>query len=248
MASAFEVCGKVPPQCISGRWGMITRCETYCLKGTPLHFRTVFMKVLLAKGKNKPTAFSTQADESREEYREQLSRWSKEAMEAIDNDDFWLIMRISLRSRKALDHLLYYVEERSTRNLADCLKRMTRLAGLVNGKAEEIQSEVRKLDTQAYADILEDMPASAALDKYNDYQSCLLKLSCAQAADYDHRIMSRVKGFSAPAQLLALVKESAGIVCPVRRDLCRRLLQADAKDLHLTVLKLRTVFYEEVQD
>ena len=79
-------------------------------------------------------------------------------------------------------------------------------------------------------------------------KACLLKLSCSQAADYDHRIMSRVKGFSAPAQLLALVKESAGIVCPVRRDLCRRLLQADAKDLHLTVLKLRTVFYKEVQD
>ena len=70
-----------------------------------------------------------------------------------------------------MGHLLDYVEERSTRNLADCLKRMARLAGLVNGKAEEIQSEVRKLDTQAYADILEDMPASAALDKYNDYES-----------------------------------------------------------------------------
>ena len=75
-----------------------------------------------------------------------------------------------------MDHLLYCVEERSTRNLAACLKTMTRLAGLVNGKAEEIQSEVRKLDTQAYADILEDMPASAALDKCNDYQSLFAQI------------------------------------------------------------------------
>mgnify|MGYP001093031913 CR=1 FL=1 len=71
-------------------------------------------------------------------------------MKAVDTDHVWIVMQLSEMSRAPLGHLLHYLEEESTRTFAGRAKRPTRLHGLVNGKAAQIQAEVRKCTSLGY--------------------------------------------------------------------------------------------------
>ena len=129
------------------------------------------------------------------------------------------------------------------RSFEECMKREFCLCGLVNGKAAVIREEVRSLTTmEAFRDILDDIADRGTRGSYSAF---LVRLSAAQISDYDLRIMFRVEKY--PARLLVLAHAAPEISCPVRKALCQKLLEEDPASLHLTALKLRTVFLEEVK-
>ncbi len=45
---------KVPPQCITGRWGAVSRCENYVIATNTSELRAVFEELFVAPNKKKP--------------------------------------------------------------------------------------------------------------------------------------------------------------------------------------------------
>jgi hypothetical protein len=106
----------VPPQCIAGRWGQISRCEDFVQKVDPDDLRAAFRAVAkLRKPVQKPDNLQSKSglDDMRQEesaaYIEQMSRWEGDVNRGISNDCFFILMQISKKSRGPLDHFLHYL-------------------------------------------------------------------------------------------------------------------------------------------
>lgn len=106
-----------------------------------------------------------------------------------------------------------------------------------------IRQESRSLmDLKAFNEVLSGIADSPTRSKYT---GLVLKMSASQLADFDVRIMCRVN--SDPARLLLLAKELPDVACPMRQALCKDLLNQAPSAMHLTALKVRTTFAEEIK-
>ncbi len=143
----YEFASRVPPKCISGRWGFISRCERYVLSGSAADLRRVREEVFTEdekknKGKKRKADLDTEVQaESTEAYKEQMGRWAADVRIGVASNDFFYVMMILRRCREPLDHFHLYLQRRHSEDRLE----PTTLAKLVWGKAQDIHSDLAAL-------------------------------------------------------------------------------------------------------
>ena len=138
----------MPPRCISGRWGAIDNCEIRLLTCRPDHiygvFEAVFDKSKRAQDADDPSEQSlvTTLDEDQIKdaaaHRLKLGRWRKAALAALQDNEYWTIMKIAHKVRRPQRHFHNFLKKGGTTHFPT-------MAELVFGKAEAILAEYTKL-------------------------------------------------------------------------------------------------------
>eukprot|EP00959_Pyramimonas_sp_CCMP1952_P328687 6881571-Pyramimonas_sp.AAC.1 len=88
-ASDAECASRVPPKCIQGRWGFVSKCESFILGCHLGQLAAVFQLIFEEDASKKDKKAKKEKDpmevraESTTAYMEQLSRWSKDVCEGI---------------------------------------------------------------------------------------------------------------------------------------------------------------------
>ena len=125
---AMNVAVRAPARCLIGRWGSTHAAEKKVVACNPHHLRDVFSVVLAPKAKSTPrpkaepratddmSKLTEMRDETTTQYRERWGRWGKEALEAINAPEWFVVLKISHRSRQPLAHLEHAMEKNSSAN------------------------------------------------------------------------------------------------------------------------------------
>ena len=118
----------------------------------------------------------------------------------------------------------------------------TSLARLVWGKVEQVAAELLALTTAAaWEELLEDIPAQYV----SPVESLIASLTLTYLADFDRRVLSPLRSY--PHSLLWFAKGDPSTPDIDRQTRALALLSEDASKLHITALKLRTLFFDELQ-
>eukprot|EP00959_Pyramimonas_sp_CCMP1952_P437117 9152007-Pyramimonas_sp.AAC.2 len=112
---------RVPPKCISSRWGYITRCEKYVLEGDFVQLCAVFEDLfdeMSAKADKRKTKYQKRDDptevsaEMSEIYQQQLSRWAADVKNALSGVHFFHVMVVMSKARAPLDHFHLFLQRK----------------------------------------------------------------------------------------------------------------------------------------
>ena len=109
---AAEVSTRVPPKCLAGRWGSVSRCEQHVLSRPPHELQKIWPLVFAkqaGKKKRKAGTLDPIQAEEQESYGERMGRWSREAMTGIVDKTFWRLMFLMSRARRPLDHFANFI-------------------------------------------------------------------------------------------------------------------------------------------
>lgn len=117
-SEAIDCARLVPPKCIRGRWGQVTRCMEFVLKPNTRHLVVVLETTFRRKAekskkkkRKRPVRDELEAVHFEEAgaYSERMTKWADASVRAITDVRFWLMMRISLTCRGPLDHFAHYI-------------------------------------------------------------------------------------------------------------------------------------------
>lgn len=119
-AEALKFARSIPPKCIRGRWGSVSRCEQHALKPLVDHLVSVLQAVAGAGMRKRRNPGLPGLDRELHEvdvheadqYSERMSKWRRDVLEQMVDARFWVMMRINLQVRAPLDHLMHYLMKR----------------------------------------------------------------------------------------------------------------------------------------
>ena len=246
---AHDFARLVPPKCIRGRWGAISRCQEFILRPPAGRLVTILTKAFEAMSKKRTSkkrktpapVLDEVGQESTEAFRVKMGKYQTAALTSLRDPKFWILTRISLRCRKPLDGFAHYIakKRRPDTHLA--------LARLVHGRCDDFVQQLHNLTSgiEQWPEITE---ISLATDIPQAERDELVDISCNAAAqigarnevDFHTRVKARVD--SMPMQLLVLAKQQPDKVCPERKELCEHLLDRPDEGLHPTARKFKHVF------
>jgi hypothetical protein len=222
---------RIPPKCIRGRWGAVSRCEVFALAPPIDHLMDVLMHV--AQQGTKPSRKKQQSlDEAEAEdaecYSEKMARWRQDVRTRISEPRFWAMMQVSHRVRQPLDHFVHYVMKK-TEGPADPQP----LARLVWYKALSIRDDLAAmLDVEVWG-IWELIPA----DLVDRCKMIGYQLILRIVADFEVRIIGRLH--TMPVRLLFFGHNPAGFECAQRKRISLDLLDTPDSALHPTAAKFK---------
>eukprot|EP00959_Pyramimonas_sp_CCMP1952_P452376 9466477-Pyramimonas_sp.AAC.1 len=227
----------VPPKCIGGRWGAISSCESYVLRGSQASVRFIFEKVMKKRAEaRQPKKAAANPDDLRAEeakdYSERLGRWARDAIRAIQNPLFFIMMRVASRARAPLDAFVHSLKKTRPDNEPGNMARM------VWGKAQNLYEQMLALlDLNEWQDLLEEVPLAHRLR----VEQCISCLVMQISSDFERRVIKVIKGF--PFKIFLLVKAPVSEPCSLRRDLCREIIDTPSINLPTTIAKMKTLFH-----
>ena len=146
---------------------------------------------------------------------------------------FVWMMKVAQKARGPLDHMYFFLLKKQKPG------DISRLAKLTFFKAKEIANEFRELlDVEKWLTETghEDLP----LDTYEERGRFAKSLCWRNFADFQRRVLDPMGKM--PLRLLLLAKLAPGEVCSERKDLCADMISMDERDMHITALKIRTLF------
>ena len=156
-------------------------------------------------------------------------------MTALMDNALWVYMGVANKARQPLDHFSHFASKRWAPNEPKSLAR------LVWGTAVEIEQELLVLLQECN---WEDEFDSCTLDLRPQLITFTFKLVLMYATEYDRRILKKLGSY--PLKLLLLAKTPAHDPCPERAALCQELLEYPEANLHITALKVLTIFHGEI--
>lgn len=220
--TALEHADKLPPRALSGRWGSVEHAECW-LDDAGAALLTPVLQDVLAKTANADggkdaggdEAHPAEPDELRVQemaaFRQKMSRWSREALTAVQDKFFWCTLKIMRWSHAPLSHHLNFVQK----NLepADIESNGGHLAQLVCGKAQKIVSEweVQLGTNPIWDNILDEAP----LSWHRSLIQFMTFITLHHAAAYHRRNVRPLSKM--PLSLFLLVKQPPTVVCEERK-------------------------------
>ena len=233
--TALKCAKLVPPKCIVGRWGSISRCEAY-LRKCDIGELTAVLDVALAKYDTaaanqrrvlkRPAGAAAPAQpdipehanaEEQMEYSNRMGRWRLDVFKAFEDPAFFVILRIAHKSRESLDHFVHFLAKKRK----DC--EPLGLARLVFYKAKSLLSDLESMadissENGPWSEILSETPADlVGLAKYTISTICM-----RNTADFQRRVVEPMSTY--PLKALKLAKHDPVIACPERQEVCSELL------------------------
>ena len=152
----------------------------------------------------------------------------------------WVLMKIDLKAREPLDHFVHMLMQMRDDN--GNKHEVANLAYMVWEGAEKIEAELNALLSDLeWEDLLNDIP-----EPYRAIAKRLSKeLVLSYLTDFRIRIVGRLSAF--PCKLLLLAKTHYSKPCDDRQRVCAELRDADDDALHITALKVKWMFRDEIR-
>lgn len=185
------------------------------------------------------------SNEEYKEYRQRLGRWRRDAISAILNPVWWLVVTIATRLHGPLTHHFAFVRKSNVIEM---------LADLTCGKAEEISTEFGQLvstksDTWARNIALsvfgcgEALPGGICLSDILELGVCL---NCHHHASYQRRIVRDTQRF--PLALFWFAASPPDVPCENRKSVATFIMNCDPACLETTARKLRGLAFDELHE
>eukprot|EP00959_Pyramimonas_sp_CCMP1952_P420823 8815457-Pyramimonas_sp.AAC.1 len=159
--SASETTGRVPPKCISGRWGKISECERFVRSVDARDLVAVLGTVLAPRTRGKASRVTTKdVDELRKDelaaFTEKMTKWSHAVVNAVADANFFRVMDIASLTREPLNHYYHSFLTRYDMKDPSGPSNMTRF--VCNG-ADKIAEEMLALFKHPHwIDMVDDLP------------------------------------------------------------------------------------------
>ena len=176
-------------------------------------------------------------------HNQKMGRWKRDATLAI-HDDFFLpfVVRLMNRAREPLQLWFYWLEKASQTVVLDGTERRCGpVAQMVWFKAKAVSDQLYALTYLApWRDlVLEALPEArpAVVDS-------ILMLTIQHHAEFERRVMRIVESW--PLKLLWIARSLPHKDCERRRRICAELLNTPNSELHITAVKLKLLFKDQV--
>ena len=242
--SAIKCCLRVPPRPITGRWGAVRDCEGFIMRCPARElqrvFNAVFGKAAKAPGKEIVPAQTSGVDtlpaSETAAYAEKMGRWTRDALQVVNDERSELAINIPQRIRQPLDHMFHSLQKRWVHGAEPA-----NLARFIWVYEETINREIRALlRPEAWADLVEAAPQ----EHRGRSRIGILKAVLRMHADYERRVSNPLR--AGPYNLLWFGKELPNDFCPKRQHLALCLLDTPDVALHMTASKLKQLFRAEL--
>ena len=190
-----------PPRCLAGRWGSIFATEELLVQ-VQKYIQQIFPDVLAKRARDAPQpGVAADADlrtEAQVEYRARYGRWSKETIETIADNFFWLMLRRSHRHHTIPNDLMQYAHKHNLTKVATRKGKVqfglvyhlaTGLAETYHGKFDELLQK-----HEAWRPLLADVPGEYA----GPFVELIVLLGLQQASYFRRQIYmpaTRLSGF-----------------------------------------------------
>ena len=203
VAMARDRCRKMPPRCLSGRWGSISQSEAYIMNfgadaASRCHLLTQIVGLAFASHLDKDKA-PAEADipvdaphrelavEDLKAHREKYGKWRRDTLNTVSKIMFHVTMEILHEARRPFDHLICFLSKRLTKE--DIYQGRGHAAQLATGYAKAIAQEWGTIinDDERFVrncNLLSSEPGDV---RNNFVRFCFLAV-LNQAASFDRRI------------------------------------------------------------
>ena len=246
---AIKFARLVPPKCIRGRWGAVSRCREFIVKPPRDHLITVLTSVFTKKYLDKLDRKQAQGAkidideigaEDSNTYALKMGSWAKQVVSAIHDKVFWLMVVITQKLTGPLDHFAHYLAKK-------CASfEVKPLARIVWYKSAVFSADLNCLVYNDTWPEWTELMVDGDDELLSVAQNVAYKLACRNQADYESRITSRCK--SDPLRLLNLCKQERSASCDLRRNICNELLGRSDDKLHPAAMKLKWLFHDDIEE
>ena len=169
-----------------------------------------------------------------------MSKWSREALRALEPHAFWVVGAISFIVSKPWQLFRAFLQSH------ELLVRRTgggALAHLVWGKADEFWEMMLELtQVESWAAFLADEVGDELL---MEAAAVCREISMASLIEYNVRTLSRTEAF--PAKLLLLGKNKPTVPCKDRQAIAPEMLKSDIDKLEMNAAKLVAIASQGLQ-
>ena len=205
---------KLPPKCLTNRWGSAHLSEQHVLKCERSHLHAVCSKAFeraSKKRKHKDDELQPDTEEAMAQYSAKMGRWRREVVLALSNSIWWCLLEVSHKARAPWHHFHLSIMKRSGRagTRPDGDNGHGYVALLVNGKAAMFAAQFDSLlALSPWTDILSgEAAATLSEDGRSNLHSAIVALVVNGAAEFDVRVKKAMEEW--PQKMRLLVAEPA---------------------------------------